>query len=169
MTRCARPAGSSPTAATTGCRWWRTDGWSGSSPGSTSWGRSLPSSAGAPERAVARVDLGAVERNCGRLRELLTGGAELCAVVKADGYGHGAVHCARAALAGGATWLAVATAREADELRQAGVDARLLVMGALTPPEVRTALAADADVVAWTPEFAAAVPDRSGENRARVH
>jgi alanine racemase len=115
------------------------------------------------------VDLGAVERNCGRLRELLTGGAELCAVVKADGYGHGAVPCGRAALAGGASWLAVATAAEAAELRGAGIDAPLLVMGALTPPEVRTALLADADVVAWTPEFVAALPDRSGEARPRVH
>ena len=54
-----------------------------------------------PSRAVAAVDLGAVERNCARLARELDGGAELCAVVKADGYGHGAVECARAALAGG--------------------------------------------------------------------
>jgi len=90
-------------------------------------------------------------------------------VVKADGYGHGAVACARAALAGGASWLAVATAAEAAELRGAGIDARLLVMGALTPAEMRTALLADADVVAWTPGFVAALPDRSGEPRPRVH
>ena len=57
-------------------------------------------------------------------------GAELCAVVKADGYGHGAVACARAALAGGAIRLAVATATEAVEVREAGIDASLLVMGA---------------------------------------
>jgi alanine racemase len=56
----------------------------------------------APERALARIDLGAVERNCTRLPK------PLCAVVKADGYGHGPV--ARAALAGGASWLGVATA-----------------------------------------------------------
>ena len=90
-------------------------------------------------------------------------------MVKADGYGHGAVACARAALAGGASWLAVATAAEAAELRGAGIDARLLVMGALTPAEMRTALLADADVVAWTPGFVAALPDRSGEPRPRVH
>ena len=68
-----------------------------------------------PERALARVRPGAVERNCARLRQDLTGGAELCAVVKADGYGHGAVRCARAAQAGGAAWLAVATTPEAAE------------------------------------------------------
>ncbi|MGZ4202633.1 MAG: alanine racemase, partial [Thermoleophilaceae bacterium] len=67
----------------------------------------------APERAVARIDLGAIERNCGRLRALLGPGTELCAVVKADAYGHGVAWCAKAALAGGATWLAVATGGEA--------------------------------------------------------
>ena len=49
---------------------------------------------------------------------------ELCAVVKADGYGHGAMQSARAALAGGASWLAVACSREARELRDAGVGTR---------------------------------------------
>ena len=54
------------------------------------------------ERAVARIDLGAVERNCARLPK------PLCAVVKADAYGHGVGPVVEAALAGGATWLAVA-------------------------------------------------------------
>src|SRR3954452_10893800 len=96
------------------------------------------------QRAVARVDLGAIERNCVHLRSLLEEGAELCAVVKADGYGHGGVWSARAALAGGATWLAVATAEEAAELRRDGVEAKLLVMGALTREETRVALEVDA-------------------------
>jgi alanine racemase len=104
------------------------------------------------ERAVARIDLGAIERNCARLPK------PLCAVVKANGYGHGAVAAAEAALAGGAEWLAVATAAEAAELRAHGVDARLLVMGALTADELRTAIEADADVVAWTEEVAEAAP-----------
>ena len=86
-------------------------------------------------RALARVDLGAIERNCARLATAAAP-ARLCAVVKADGYGHGAVPAARAALAGGAPWLAVATAREAAELRAAGIDAPLLVMGALTASEL---------------------------------
>jgi alanine racemase len=110
-----------------------------------------------PERAVASINLAAVRRNCERLRGELREGGLLCAVVKADGYGHGAVACARAARAGGAAWLAVATASEAAELRAAGVDGRLLVMGALTRDELELALGVDADVVAWTPEFVAAV------------
>jgi alanine racemase len=116
-------------------------------------------------RAIARVSPRAIEHNCERLRSAL-GGAELCAVVKANGYGHGAEAAARAALAGGAGRLAVATADEAAELRAAGVDAPLLVMGALTRDDLQTALAADADVVAWTREVVEAA---AGHGRARVH
>jgi alanine racemase len=117
----------------------------------------------------AEVDLGRIRTNVGRLKERLRAGARLLAVVKADGYGHGAVPCARAALPGGATRLAVATAAEAAELRGAGIDVPVLVMGALTPPEVRVALLADAEVVAWTPELIASLPERAGPQRPRVH
>jgi len=117
-------------------------------------------------RARAPVDLGAVERNCATLKRHL-GRAHLCAVVKADGYGHGATSCARAALAGGATWLAVATAAEAAELREDGIAAPLLVMGALTGAELEVALDAGADVVVWTEEFLRAV--EATDRPARVH
>ena len=125
----------------------------------------------AAARALARVSVGAVERNCAHLRSLLTGDAELCAVVKSDGYGHGAVECARAARRGGATWIAVATAGEAAVLRAAGIEGRLLAMGSLTCAEIETALAADADVVVWEPELARALAERVGESGppARVH
>ncbi len=103
-------------------------------------------------RAAARIDLGAVERNCARIRDRLEGAA-LCAVVKADGYGHGAVACARAAHAGGAGWLAVATASEAAAVREQLPDARLLVLGAMTPAELELALGADADVTVWRAGF----------------
>jgi alanine racemase len=124
-----------------------------------------------PERAVARIDLGAVERNCAHLKSLLTGGARLCAVVKADAYGHGDVWCARAALDGGAEWLAVATAPEAEELRRHGIRARILVMGALTREDARVALAAAADVVAWDERFVALLDDvaRADDVRGKVH
>jgi alanine racemase len=100
-------------------------------------------------RAIARINLAAVERNCARLAGALAPGAALGAVVKADGYGHGIVHAARAALAGGATWLWVATAEEAAALRAAGLAARIGVMGALTGEELGVAGAAGAEVVAW--------------------
>ena len=75
-------------------------------------------------RALARVNVAAIERNVARLRRRLAGGAELCAVVKADGYGHGAAAAAAAALDGGASWVAVATASEALNLRRVGIDHR---------------------------------------------
>jgi alanine racemase len=117
-------------------------------------------------RAVARVNVAAIERNCARLRDELKGSAELCVVVKADGYGHGAVRSAHAALAGGASWLAVATASEAQELREAGLrDVRVLVMGALTDGELVQALAADAEVVVWS-ERQVQIPAWDGSVRA---
>jgi alanine racemase len=109
------------------------------------------------ERALVHVDLGAVERNCGRVRELLGERTLLCAVVKANAYGHGDIWCAKAALAGGADWLAVAAAAEAVELRRHGVSSPLLVMGALTHEDAQAALEATADVVVWEPEFAHAL------------
>jgi alanine racemase len=110
-----------------------------------------------PLRALARVNLAAIERNVARLRRQLNGAA-LCAVVKGDGYGHGAAPSARAALAGGAQWLAVATADEALQLRDAGLtEARILVMGAISADELPVAIGARADLVAWSEPFVAAV------------
>jgi alanine racemase len=113
-------------------------------------------------RAVARVNLAAIERNVARLRRDLAPASGLCAVVKADGYGHGAVPAARAALAGGASWLAVVAATEAAALREAGIDVPILVMGALSPAELAFALAAQADVVAWDAAFVRAVAASGG-------
>jgi alanine racemase len=104
-------------------------------------------------RALARVNLAAIERNAALLAGRLRDGASLCAVVKADGYGHGAVRCARAALAGGAARLAVATAGEAAELRAAGIAAPVLVMGALSDAELPVAVRSGAEVVAWDARF----------------
>ena len=107
-------------------------------------------------RALARVNLAAIERNAARLRRELSGSG-LCAVVKADGYGHGAIPVARAALAGGADRLAVVTVEEAAELRAGGIDAPVLVMGAISAQELPVALAARADLVAWSERFVADV------------
>lgn len=121
----------------------------------------------APSRVQARVNLAAIERNCERLRAALSDGAELCAVVKADGYGHGALQSARAALAGGASWLAVVTAQEACELRAAGLqDVRILVMGALTSDELVRALAARAEIVVWSERH---IREAAAAGGGRVH
>ena len=77
--------------------------------------------------AWADIDLDAVRHNAGVLRRLAAP-AQVCAVVKADGYGHGALAVARAALEGGASWLAVALVEEGVALRQAGIDAPILLL-----------------------------------------
>ena len=120
-------------------------------------------------RALARVNLAAVERNVSRLRDGLSRGAGLCAVVKADGYGHGAVPVARAALAGGARSLAVATADEAAELRAGGIAAPVLVMGAISDAELPVALAARAELVAWSEHFVDQVARASARSTVRLH
>jgi alanine racemase len=77
--------------------------------------------------AWAEIDLAAIRANAGLLAALVAP-AELCAVVKAWGYGHGPVEVAAAALAGGATWLAVALVEEGQHLRAAGVTAPILLL-----------------------------------------
>jgi alanine racemase len=90
-------------------------------------------------RHTLEIDLGAVRANAKRLREA-AGGAALYAVVKADGYGHGAVDCGRAALDGGAERLCVATIEEAEDLRAAlGPEVPVVVLAPLVPGEERRA------------------------------
>ncbi len=116
-------------------------------------------------RALARVNLAAIQRNVALLCDTAAG-AQVCAVVKADGYGHGALPSASAAQAGGATWIAVATAQEARKLRAGGLQGPVLVLGALSGEELAVALAAGADVVGWREEFVASVAALGG---GRVH
>ncbi len=102
-------------------------------------------------RGECRIDLAAVRHNAARLVRAADG-ARLMAVVKANGYGHGAVACARAAQEGGATHVAVATVAELEELRAGGIDGPVLMMGPAWDDEWRRIAAAGGDAVAWTPE-----------------
>jgi len=122
------------------------------------------------ERAVARIDFAAVRANCERLKAEL-GEAELCAVVKADGYGHGALGCAEAALAGGATRLAVATAGEAEQIGRRLQHVKLLTMGALTEEEVDAVISAGSELALWRDDFRRVIAARARAHghRARVH
>ena len=85
------------------------------------------------QRSELTVDLGAVRRNVKRLRDA-AGGAAVWAVVKANGYGHGAVDVAAASLGSGATALCVATVAEGLTLRDEFREARILVLGSKAPP-----------------------------------
>ena len=88
-----------------------------------------------PNRWVwAEIDLSAIEDNLRGIKKCIHGGAKLCAVVKANAYGHGAVPVALEALRAGADCLAVATLPEGQELREAGILCPILILG-LIPPE----------------------------------
>ena len=82
----------------------------------------------------AEIDLSAIAHNVKEVRRITQPAAQILAVVKANGYGHGAVEVSRVALANGASWLGVARITEAAALRKAGIIAPVLVLG-YTPPE----------------------------------
>ncbi len=81
-------------------------------------------------RAWVEIDLSAIAHNVRQLKQIISPTTELMAVVKADAYGHGAVDVSQTALQAGATWLGVATIPEGIQLRNAGVTAAILVLGA---------------------------------------
>lgn len=94
------------------------------------------------QHQLRQVDLAALRRNVGRIRQALPVGTGLMAVVKADAYGHGMEQVAKAALQAGAEQLAVALVEEGVRLRTAGVVAPILVLGASTGQEVAAGVAA---------------------------
>jgi alanine racemase len=99
------------------------------------------------ERSSFTLDLGAIRRNAETLLRA-AGGAELWAVVKAEGYGHGAVDVSKAGLEAGATALCVATLPEALHLRAALRNARIVVMGPVSDREIGEARVARLELVA---------------------
>jgi alanine racemase len=108
---------------------------------------------------VADVDLEAIRHN---VRALRPPGAELMAVVKADGYGHGDVPVARAALQTGATWLGVALVEEGLRLRDAGIDAPVLLLSEPPAEAVKEALHADLTPTLYSEEGIEAVAGAAG-------
>ena len=108
-------------------------------------------------RSEITIDLGALRRNVRRLITALEG-AELWAVVKADGYGHGALDVARAALAEGAGALCVATVAEATALRASFSESRILVLGPTSEAESRSACASRLELIASAPPYPEGMP-----------
>jgi alanine racemase len=108
-------------------------------------------------RSVVEIDLRALRRNAARLREA-AGPSELWAVVKADGYGHGAVDVGRAALEAGASALCVATPSEGEPLRAFFRDARILVMGPVEEGDEPLLRDARLEVAVSRPRLPAGVP-----------
>lgn len=126
---------------------------------------------GAP-RAEVTVDLGAIAHNVTLLSgRAAASGAATMAVVKADGYGHGAVPVARAALGAGATWLGSCSLAEALALRTAGITAPILSWLETAGTDFAPAIAADVDVTASGPGELESIVDgaRRAGRPARVH
>jgi len=97
----------------------------------------------------SEIDLDAVRANVTALRELAAP-AEFLAVVKANAYGHGAVPVARAALEAGASWLGIARVEEAVQLRDAGIEARIMLLSEPAPAAVADVVAHDITPVVYT-------------------
>ncbi len=128
-----------------------------------------------PENACADIDLEALARNCAHLRSLLPDHGKLCAVVKADGYGHGLLAAASAAIAGGASWIGVASiaeARRVSTVTDAHDDVRILVLGPVDIFDFEEAIVCGYELVVWDEQavndvnaLAASLDDHKG----RVH
>ena len=116
----------------------------------------------------ARVDLGAISANVGALRAMI-GAAHAMAVVKAGGYGHGAVRAARAALDGGADWLGVVDLDEALALRSAGIDAPILAWLHDPHADFAAALEAKVDIGVSSVAQLEGVASTPSAHRPQVH
>jgi alanine racemase len=111
--------------------------------------------------AWAEIDLDAIRHNAGVLAEVAAP-ARLCAVVKAGGYGHGPVEVASAALAGGASCLAVALVEEGRELRAAGISAPVLLLSEPTPSAMSDVVAASLTPTVYTADGLRALAEAVG-------
>ncbi|MBF2027105.1 MAG: alanine racemase [Oscillatoriales cyanobacterium C42_A2020_001] len=106
-----------------------------------SWDQSPSLARMRQERAWVEINLAALAHNVGQVKRLVLPGTQLMAVVKADAYGHGAVTVAQSVLHAGADWLGVATIPEGIELREAGIKAPILILGATNTSEQVRAIA----------------------------
>ena len=113
--------------------------------------------------AWAEVSTAAIEHN---VREIVNtvAPAQVWAVVKADGYGHGSIATARAALAGGAAGLCVALVQEGIVLRNAGIDGRILVLSEQPPVQARSAIDARLELTVYSAEGVQAIADAGAVN-----
>lgn len=105
-------------------------------------------------RAWLEIDLDAIKHNTQEIRRLTSKQAEIIGVVKADGYGHGAVEVSKCILANGVTRLAVSQLDEAIQLRQHGITAPILLLSDLEPERTETMLTYDVAQIVFTRDFA---------------
>lgn len=113
------------------------------------------------------IDLNAIKSNVRQIKKMT--GAEVMAVIKANGYGHGARPAAQAAIQGGATWCGVARIEEALALRRAGISCKLLVLGYTPPAKIPDAIDQQVVVSIFDPELTANYLDYARINGAKLH
>jgi len=124
------------------------------------------------ERATrAIVDLNAISHNIAEIRKRIGNRRDLMAVVKADGYGHGAVEVSLTALRSGATCLGVALPEEGRQLRDNGVEVPILVMGLIQPEEAYKVIDSELEQAISTVELAEALDQEAGKasTHLKVH
>lgn len=125
-----------------------------------------------PERPTwLEIDLGAIARNTQLVRRIVGPTVKALVSLKADAYGHGALRVARVALRNGAEWLGVATVSEARPLREAGVEAPILVFGYIPPWQAREAARLDLRATVFDLDSARALAQAAREQgrTARAH
>lgn len=122
-------------------------------------------------RAWLEIDLDALRHNTQEIRKLTASQAEIIGVVKADGYGHGAVEVSRCILENGVTRLAVSQLDEAIQLRQHGITAPILLLSDLEPERIEGLLAYDVAQIVFTREFAETISRKAVEagKIAKIH
>ena len=119
----------------------------------------------------AEIDLDAIEFNLGQIRKLVGPDVKICPAVKADGYGHGAVEVSRTVLDAGAEMLGVATVEEALELREAGIEAPILIFQCIFEDQIRELVRNDLSTTVCDGKFASALSKeaRTAGKTAKVH
>jgi len=119
----------------------------------------------------AEIDPAALRANAAALRRHTGAGVGVIAMVKANGYGHGAVLASRAFLDGGATWLGVSSAEEAVQLRSAGIEAPILLVGWAPPQSRKAVIATGVELAVWDADTVSGLDAaaRDAGRPARVH
>jgi len=123
------------------------------------------------DRSCVEIDLAALRHNYNEIRRVTSPDTEIMAVVKADAYGHGAVKCAKTLIECGASYLCVATIGEAVELRKAGIDHRILILGYTDPTNFDDVVKYDIDQAVYDYEAAKVLSDEAVKQKktCRIH
>lgn len=120
-------------------------------------------------RTWAQINLDAIDNNINQIRSVMAPEAKLCAVVKADCYGHGYAYTAQEMSSAGADWFAVSNLAEALQLRRVGITKPVLILGYTPPEKARELVFNDISQSVYSPEYAKALSDNASMAGVRVN